>query len=219
MNCDPKELANAARCFETCIPPGMQAAVQNYLLCQVAELAESIQLAQSNQAICERLLFASIADAGPSLTTDETSLIGPGVGSIIIPANSVEVGTTFRVNARGTWARSNGASSGSIDLVTFGLNASSFVSGGIPVVLSNDLCWLNFELFFTFRAIGVAGKAASTISACLAGTWEPGEIIENGGTNPITVNTTIPQTLFATMVLNSDADKYTCINFTFERLN
>lgn len=41
MNCDPKELTNAARCFESCIPKGMQSAVQNYLLCNLASLIES----------------------------------------------------------------------------------------------------------------------------------------------------------------------------------
>lgn len=41
VNCDPSELANAARCFESCIPAGMQPAVQNYLLCRLAQLIES----------------------------------------------------------------------------------------------------------------------------------------------------------------------------------
>lgn len=36
INCDPSTLPNAARCFEQCIPPGDQQAVQTYLLAQIA---------------------------------------------------------------------------------------------------------------------------------------------------------------------------------------
>lgn len=36
MNCDPSSLAAAAVCFDRCIPPGEQAAVQTYLLAQIA---------------------------------------------------------------------------------------------------------------------------------------------------------------------------------------
>lgn len=32
VNCDPSTLANEARCFDRCIPPGMQDAVKTYLL-------------------------------------------------------------------------------------------------------------------------------------------------------------------------------------------
>jgi len=33
---DPSTLANTARCFDSCIPPGMQPAVQTYLLAVIA---------------------------------------------------------------------------------------------------------------------------------------------------------------------------------------
>lgn len=36
-NCDPSTLANQANCFLCNIPPGMQAAVQTYLLAQIAK--------------------------------------------------------------------------------------------------------------------------------------------------------------------------------------
>ena len=41
INCDPSSLANAARCFEQCIPPGGQLAVQTYLLAQIANSLNS----------------------------------------------------------------------------------------------------------------------------------------------------------------------------------
>lgn len=36
MNCDPNSLANAARCFKSCIPQGELQAIKSYLLCQTA---------------------------------------------------------------------------------------------------------------------------------------------------------------------------------------
>ena len=35
INCDPSSLANAARCFSSCIPVGEMQAVITYLLCQL----------------------------------------------------------------------------------------------------------------------------------------------------------------------------------------
>lgn len=35
INCDPSSLANAAICFQQCVPEGMQVALQNYLLAQI----------------------------------------------------------------------------------------------------------------------------------------------------------------------------------------
>jgi hypothetical protein len=35
INCDPSSLANAAACFQSCIPAGMQPAAQTYLLAQI----------------------------------------------------------------------------------------------------------------------------------------------------------------------------------------
>lgn len=46
MSCDPNDLSKAAACWERCIPPGMQAAVQNFLLCQIAFSAGSNGLQQ-----------------------------------------------------------------------------------------------------------------------------------------------------------------------------
>ena len=38
MNCSPSSLANAARCFKSCIPQGDVQAVKSYLLCQIAKV-------------------------------------------------------------------------------------------------------------------------------------------------------------------------------------
>lgn len=35
ISCNPSDLANAAACFQSCIPAGMQPAVQTYLLAQM----------------------------------------------------------------------------------------------------------------------------------------------------------------------------------------
>lgn len=36
ISCDPNDLAQAAACFDKCIPPGDQLAVQTYLLAVIA---------------------------------------------------------------------------------------------------------------------------------------------------------------------------------------
>jgi hypothetical protein len=36
VSCDPNDLMRAAACFDKCIPPGMQSAVQTYLLAVIA---------------------------------------------------------------------------------------------------------------------------------------------------------------------------------------
>jgi len=38
-SCDPSSLANAARCFDSCIPEGAQRSVKTYLLCQFSNVA------------------------------------------------------------------------------------------------------------------------------------------------------------------------------------
>jgi hypothetical protein len=35
-DCTPQGLASAAQCFDSCVPPGMQQALQTYLLAQIA---------------------------------------------------------------------------------------------------------------------------------------------------------------------------------------
>lgn len=73
VNCDPSDLANQARCFDSCIPPGEQLAVQTYLLsiiaggstdpkvladaakCFVSCIPEGHQIAVQNYLLCQIL--------------------------------------------------------------------------------------------------------------------------------------------------------------------
>jgi hypothetical protein len=49
---DPSVLANNARCFESCIPIGMQASVQTYLLAVIAGVDLTNPSALANAARC-----------------------------------------------------------------------------------------------------------------------------------------------------------------------
>lgn len=40
FSCEPQDLISAARCYDGCIPSGMQRAVQNYLLCELVGIME-----------------------------------------------------------------------------------------------------------------------------------------------------------------------------------
>ena len=39
ISCDPKDVANAARCVDRCIPKGFQDAVKTSILCKIATTA------------------------------------------------------------------------------------------------------------------------------------------------------------------------------------
>lgn len=58
ISCDPSTLANAARCFDNCIPKGMQAAVTTYLLWVIA--GSNIDFTHlADEANCFTCLFGS----------------------------------------------------------------------------------------------------------------------------------------------------------------
>lgn len=58
INCDPKALAAAAVCFDSCISPGAQLAVQSYLLAQI--------LNQLNGASTDPKVILAAATASPN---------------------------------------------------------------------------------------------------------------------------------------------------------
>lgn len=64
ISCDPRELANAARCF--CSDPKGQAAIQTYLLCQIANLGLSSLFQQSSTPVDGGTVTVAVP-TGPTL--------------------------------------------------------------------------------------------------------------------------------------------------------
>lgn len=79
INCDPKELAKAAACFESCIPPGMQPAVQNWLLCQVA--AMGVAGGSSDPSKVWKGLISQVGINAPTTDALFVNTLGNGVWS------------------------------------------------------------------------------------------------------------------------------------------
>jgi hypothetical protein len=48
--------------------------------------------------------FSQTANVVVANTTQERTIAGPGIGSLVFPANYLEVGTSLRILARGVWA-------------------------------------------------------------------------------------------------------------------
>lgn len=198
MSCDPTTLLSDAKCF-LCLTQQQLLAVQALLLCQISQSG---------------VLFASTSSAGPAGTTDETNIIGSGVGSLTIPANSVSVGSTFRITMQADWDTTG---SNLLELLAIRMGGDHLVSGSVPLIAANQLAFVSLTVLFTFRSIGVAGSLAATVSLTVAGTYDPGEILENRP-NPLTVNTTQSMTISATAILSSDLSSFRCHNFVIERL-
>lgn len=143
-------------------------------------------------------LFAQTA-ASPIIrnTTTEASLIGAGVGSLTVPANSFKVGDSFMGSMAGHINCLNAAElrikvkSNGVDLGDTGL---------IKLGQSTNQHW-DLQLRFTVRAIGTAGVASIasfgqfTYSKDASNAFEGGNFIT---VNTATFNTTINNTLTIT---------------------
>jgi hypothetical protein len=144
-------------------------------------------------------LFAQTADSAPVVNTAvETTIVGPGVGSLTVPANGFQIGDSFTCALDG--------------LVTCGSSATLHIrirtlsgviladTGIIDMAAATDKSWI-INLYFTIRTLGGVGVASISSGGLFS-------YIRNGGTqfegyvlstvNTTTFNTTIDNTLVIT---------------------
>lgn len=144
-------------------------------------------------------LYAQIADSTPvTNTVVETTIIGPGVGTLTVPANAFTVGDSFLCSLDGLITCTS-ASTVEIRIRTLG-GALLADTGIIDLAAATDKTWL-INLYFTIRAIGAAGTASLSSGGLFS-------YIRNGGTqfegyvlseiNSTTFDTTINNTLVIT---------------------
>jgi hypothetical protein len=144
-------------------------------------------------------LFAQTADSVPVANTAvETTIVGPGVGTLTVPANSFSIGDSF------TCALDGILSSGSSATLHIRIKTLTGViladTGIIDMAAATDKPWV-MNLYFTVRVLG--GVTVASISS--GGLFS---YIRNGGTqfegyvlstvNNTTFNTTINNTLVIT---------------------
>jgi hypothetical protein len=99
------------------------------------------------------LLFTQTADKTVGNTTTETSLFDGGVGSLVIPKNTLKVGDTVRMRLMGYVSGTNGDAS----TIKVKLGASELVSSTSNFPATVTGVFVEFLYEFTIRSIGSAG--------------------------------------------------------------
>jgi len=149
-------------------------------------------------------LFAQTANGGPvTATTVETTIIGPGVGTLTVPANGFQIGDSFTCALDGLISC---VSSGEIRVRIKTLSGALLADTGIiDLAAATDKSWL-LSLYFTIRTLGGPGVASISSGGLFS-------YIRNGGTqfegyvlskvNNIDFDTTINNTLVITVQWNT----------------
>jgi hypothetical protein len=166
-------------------------------------------------------VFAQTGDGGPVTNTIlETTIIGPGVGTLTVPANGFQIGDSFVCSLDGIISCT---SSSTIEVRVKTLAGALLADTGIiDLAAATDKNWI-MNLYFTIRTLGGAGTASVSSGGLFS-------YIRNGGTqfegyvlsdvNSTTFNTTIDNTLVITVQWNtaSTSDSILSRNFTLTKV-
>ena len=165
-------------------------------------------------------LFAQIA-TGPSVTgITAQSIVGAGVGTLSVPANSFQIGDSFTAALDGIV---NSLSSATLEINVKTLGGTILANTGIiDMAAATNQPWL-LTLYFTIRTLGVAGVASISSGGLFS-------YIRNGGTqfegyvlsqlNTTTFDTTVNNTLVITAQWNtgSASNKIQSQNFILQKV-
>lgn len=140
-------------------------------------------------------LYAQTADSTPvTATAVETTIIGPGVGTLSVPANAFSIGDSFTCALDGIISCTS-ASTVHIRIKT-GTGVLLADTGIIDLAAATNKNWI-INLYFTIRTLGVA----TTASVSSGGLFS---YVRNGGTQfEGYVLSTVNSTTFATTVINT----------------
>jgi hypothetical protein len=166
-------------------------------------------------------LFAQTANGGPvTATTVETTIIGPGVGTLTVPANSFIVGNSFVAKLDGIIS-----CVGSATLHVHVKTSSGVIladTGIIAMEAATNKNW-NLDLEFTVRTLGGVGVASISSGGLFSyiknsGTNFEGYVLSN--INSTTFDTTIDNTIDITMQWNTTnaGNSILSRNFTLTRV-
>jgi hypothetical protein len=166
-------------------------------------------------------LFAQTADGGPVTgTIVETTIIGPGVGTLSVPANAFQIGDSFTCALDGLISC---ISSGEIEVRIKTLSGALLADTGIiDLAAATNKSWI-LNLYFTIRTLGGPGIASISSGGLFS-------YIRNGGTqfegyvlsqiNNIDFDTTINNTLVITVQWNTTnaGNSILSRNFTLQKI-
>lgn len=148
-------------------------------------------------------LFTQTAN-GPTVTatTTESTIVGTGVGSLTIPANTFQVGDSFRVDIMGHISAKNN------DTVRIRVKAGSILLGDTGLVTMPNITNKHFDmnLNFTVRSLGAAGTASIASGGQFTYSKNASNAFEGSDfsiVNNTTFDTTISNTLNITVQWSS----------------
>ena len=150
-------------------------------------------------------LFAQTADGGPvTATTVETTIVGPGVGTLTVPANAFQIGDSFQASLDGIISC---VGSATIHIRVKTLTGVLLADTGIIALeAATSKSWL-LTTYFTIRTLGVATVASISSGGLFSyiknsGTNFEGYVLSN--INNTTFNTTVNNTLVITVQWNTN---------------
>jgi len=146
-------------------------------------------------------LFAQIAD-GPVVTntTTESTLVGTGVGSLSVPANSFQVGDSFSVTIGGHISAKNNNTL----RIRVRRNGTTILGDTGIIIMPGitDKRW-EMEITFTIRAIGPAGVASITSAGQFTYSKNASNAFE-GSDFSVVNNTTFDTTILNTLNITAE---------------
>jgi hypothetical protein len=149
-------------------------------------------------------LFAQTSNGGPvTATIVETTILGPGVGTLTVPANGFQIGDSFQASLDGIIS--------CVGTATIHVRVKTLAgvlladTGIIALDAATSKSWL-LTLYFTIRTLGGAGTASVSSGGLFSyiknsGTNFEGYVLSN--VNNTTFDTTINNTLVVTVQWNT----------------
>jgi len=137
--------------------------------------------------------FLGTANVTVANTVVETSLLGAGVGSLVIPAGRLSVGSTIRLRMRGVIADTALPTL----QIRLKLNGTTYIDSGATALtaLAGTHGWM-YEADLTVRTAGAGGTAIGN-GFCMVSTPTPPDL-DSTNTGTIAIDTTAAQTLDVT---------------------
>jgi len=150
-------------------------------------------------------LYAQTENSTPiTATTTEGSLIGVGVGTLIVPENQFKVGDSFRGDFGGLLSAKNGDSI----RIRVETNGIILLDSGLQILPATTNAVWSLSLNFTIRQIGGTGVASIVTLCNFLSLKQSNSVSEGFGFNNVnntTFDTTIPNTLQVTAQFSSNS--------------
>lgn len=148
----------------------------------------------------ERAVFVAIADKTIANTASETTAVGTGWGSLVLPAGFLKQGTRFHVTAGGVYSTPALFSEVAVKVKLGATVIASTLTSALINPATNKA--FNLDVTMTCRATGASGKVIAHGNVHYQSTL--GRVfdeLDNQGTE-VTVDTTASQTMDVTVQWN-----------------